>query len=427
MLYGIDSTFHEFWNAISGKSLIINAILILIVQKTKVPINLIYGHFIFVDIVGLTGPVDVREQIEKIKKLDYIISSCEIIQNTETSAMIILPSGDGICIGFLQGPELPLMLAMELHRKLNEYNKDKPPEVLRIRIGLNDGPVYLVRDVMGNQNVWGPGIIIARRVMDVGEAGHILVSQRMAETLRELSDEYKVLIKPLHDYTFKHGLTMLLHSVYGDGVGNAVTPTKNLSQQSKMATALQQLRLYTVYNKIDVSLEIKDPKAMLVHHKRVYHVGCTSNEPIETVLHGIATDVPKSFHDLNIRTTDESGRELKITSINFDKPYQKEFTTSFNRPIYKGEKDRSYVLEYDVEEPERYFENYFAVNCKEYSMSLVYRPDVALKPAVYDVNVEKDARTKSARQPRVTKTGNQLKATWTHKAVIEGQAFRIEW
>ena len=398
-------------------------------QKIKTPLNLIYAHFIFVDIVGLAGTARVAEQIGKIKQLNKIMESCEIIQNTEPSSMIALPSGDGICIGFLQGPELPLMLAMELHRKLNTYNQGKPPEeVLQVRIGVNDGPVYVVKDVMGNQNIWGPGIIIARRVMDIGDAGHILVSQKMAETLRELSDEYKVLIKPLHDYNFKHGLTMLLYSVYGDGIGNPATPTKNLSQRSKIAETLRQLRLYTVYNWLDVSLEIKDVKIMLVHHKRVYYVSCTTNEPIETVLHGIATDVPKSFHDLNIRTTDDAGRELKITSINFDKSYQKEFTTKFNRPIYKGEKDRSYTLEYDVEEPERYFENYFAVNCKKYTMSLIYPEDAGLKPAIYDVNVEKGTRTKSARQPKVIRfKDHSLKATWSKTNVIESQAFRLEW
>ena len=398
-------------------------------QKTKLPINLVYAHFIFVDIVGLIGTLEVKEQIDRIKELNKVMASCEIIQNTEPSSMLVLPAGDGICVGFLLGPELPLMLAMELHQKLTEYNKKKSPEeALKIRVGMNDGPVYLVRDVMGNQNIWGPGIIIARRVMDVGDEGHILVSQRMAEMLRELSDEYKTLIKPLHDYTFKHGLTMLLHSVYGDGIGNPVTPTKNLSQKSKMAEVLQQLRLYTVYNKVDVSLEIKNPGTMKVHHKRVYYVGCTSNEPIETVLHGIATDIPKSFSDLSIKTTDESGRELKITSINFDKPFQKEFTTTFNKPIYKGEKDRHYTLEYDVEEPERYFENYFAVNCKQYDMSLIYDREADLRPMVYDVNVEKDTRTKSAKQPRVTKVGDRLlRATWTRKAVIQGQTFRLEW
>jgi hypothetical protein len=396
-------------------------------KEIKVPVSLIYAHFIFTDIAGISS-IPVEQQIQKIKKLSQIVESCEIMKNVDPSSMIILPVGDGICIGFLQGPELPLMLAIELHSKIKEHNKNKPPEEqLGIRIGLNDGPVYVVRDIMGDQNIWGPGIIIARRVMDIGDKGHILVSQRMAETLRELSDEYKMLIKPLHDYTFKHGLTMLLYSIYGNGIGNPATPTKNLSQKSKAMKVLQELRLYALYEKLDVSLEIKNTDTMLMHHKRIYHIRSASNEPIETVWHGIGTDVPKSFNDLNIRVTDEAGRELKITSINFDKPFQKEFTTSFIKHIYKKQTG-SYTVEYDVEEPERYFENYFAVNCKKFTISLIYDQDAGLKPTVYNVNVEKEMKTKSTTPLKTTKLdNNRIISTWTKSNVMQGQSFRIEW
>jgi hypothetical protein len=400
------------------------------VQKIKIPLNLIYAHFFFVDIVGLSDPViSVKKQIKKIEALNSLISSCEVFKNTDPNLMLVLPTGDGMAIGFLQGPELPLMLAMELHKKLSTYNKGKSPEeTLRMRIGMNDGPVYVVKDVQGNQNVWGPGIILARRVMDIGDDGHILLSPRMAETLRELSDEYKVLIKPLHDFTIKHGQTLLLYSVYGSGIGNAKMPTKSLYQRSKMSREILKRKLTTVYDKIDVTLTIKDPSTMLTHHKRFYNIENISDEPIQTVLHGIATDVPKAFNDLNIKTSDEVGRDLKITSINFDKEYQKEFTTSFTKPIYKGEKDRSYILEYDVEEPERYFENYFSINCGRYIMSLVYPKDAGFKPIVYDVKVEKEEKTKSKTQPVLKEIeDNLVSATWTKTSVIESQAFRLEW
>jgi len=400
------------------------------VQKTGIPLNLIYAHFFFVDIVGLSDPViSVKKQIKKIEALNSLISSCEIFKNTEKSTMLCLPTGDGMAIGFLQGPELPLLLSIELHKKMNAYNKGKSPEeTLRIRIGMNDGPVYVVKDVQGNQNVWGPGIILARRVMDIGDDGHVLLTPRMAETLRELSDEYKVLIKPIHDYVIKHGQTLLLYSLYGNGIGNAAIPTKNLYQRTKMGREITKRKYTTLYRKIDVTLQITDPKTMLTHHKRLYNIENISDEPIEVVLHGIATDVPKSFNDLNINVTDESGKELKVKSINFDKEYQKEFSTSFNQPIVKGENERSYTIEYDVEEPERYFENYFSVNCNKYTMSLIYPSDAGFKPVVYDVKVEKETKTKSKTQPAVKEFGDGLvKATWTRTEVLESQAFRLEW
>jgi len=221
---------------------------------------------------------------------------------------------------------------------------------------------------------------------------------------------------------------LLLYSAYGNGIGNPKMPTKNLYQRSKMSREIMKRKLTTMYNFIDVTLAINDPKTMLTHHRRFYNIENISDDPISEVLHGIATDVPKSFLDLNIRTSDESARELKIKSINFDKPYQKEFTTAFNKPLYKGEKDRSYTLEYDVEEPERYFENYFSINCKKYTMSLMYPSDANITPVVYDVKVESETKTKSKTQPTVTEVEDGfVKATWTKTNVIESQAFRLEW
>lgn len=399
-------------------------------QRTNNPLNLRNAHFFFVGIVGLSDlAISPQTQIKKIEALNTLISSCEVFKNADRNSMICSPAGDGMWISFHEGPALPLELAIELHKKLKTYNKGRPPEQkLRIRIGLNDGAVYVAKDVLGNPNLWGPGVILAKRVMDIGDEGHILVSQRMAETLRELSDEYRQLIKPLHDYTIKHGQVMLLYSVYGNGIGNPEIPRTNMSQRSKISTEMMKRKLVMVSNKVDVTLQINDSKTMLTHHKRFHGVRNIGDDAIKTILHGIATDVPKSFLDLNIKVSDEAGKNLKITSINLDKPYQKEFTTSFNKPLDVGEKDRGYTLEYDVEEPERYFENYFPVDCSKYSMLLIYPSDTDINPVVYDVNVEEETKTKSKIQPVVKKVEDGLvRALWTKKDVLESQAFRLEW
>ena len=72
--------------------------------------------------------------------------------------------------------------------------------MLGVHIGLGSGPVFIVNDIKGNQNVWGPGIILARRVMDIGDNSHILLSGTMAEPLIALKDEYKMMLKPIGDY-----------------------------------------------------------------------------------------------------------------------------------------------------------------------------------------------------------------------------------
>ena len=105
---------------------------------------------------------------------------------------------------------------------------------------------------------------------------------------------------------------------------------------------------------------------MLVHHKRFYRISNITNEPIYNVLHGLVTDVEKrSLGDLNVKVYDEKNHDMKISSINVNRPDCKEFTTKFNQPIVKGETDKSYTLEYDVEEPNRYFENAFLIDCQD--------------------------------------------------------------
>ena len=155
--------------------------------------DLIHGHFFFVDIVGLSDPsTSTKTQKKKIQVLTESIQETEIFQSVSREQMLILPTGDGMCIAFLQGVHLPLILAIQLHQKLAEYNKGKiPTEIIKVRIGLNSGNCFVVKSITGEIAPWGPGIILARRVMDLGNDGHILLTPRLAEDLRELSDEFR--------------------------------------------------------------------------------------------------------------------------------------------------------------------------------------------------------------------------------------------
>src|SRR5438552_2587418 len=98
-------------------------------------LNLIHAHFFFVDVVGLSDPImSTRMQIKKIEVLNKSILECKTYTSTPENAMLVLPAGDGMAIGFLQGPELPLKLAIEVHEKLAKYNKSKiPSEIVRVR------------------------------------------------------------------------------------------------------------------------------------------------------------------------------------------------------------------------------------------------------------------------------------------------------
>ena len=147
------------------------------------------ASFFFIDIVGLSDPTySVSSQRQKIEALNNLIMSCSAY-NLEDKK-IILPTGDGMVIGFLLNPELPVKLGIQLHQKLRTYNKAKADrDKIKIRIGLSSGPVFSVSDIKSNQNFWGPGIILARRVMDIGGEGHILMSDSLAKALLALKED----------------------------------------------------------------------------------------------------------------------------------------------------------------------------------------------------------------------------------------------
>jgi hypothetical protein len=391
--------------------------------------SLIYANFFFTDIVGLSDPrMSTKTQIKKIEVLNKFIREWAPFKTMSKDSLIVLPTGDGMAIGFFQSPELPLNLAIELHRKIGLYNKAKiPTEALRLRIGIHSGPVFVVNDVLENKNVWGPGIIIARRIMDIGNDGHILLSSRVAEDLRELSDEYKKIIKPLHDYTLKHGQRILIYSAYGSDFGNPNMPIGKTYQRSKMKKEIIKLRRTTIYPYLEVNVTVKDSNIMKLKYKRLYEIENISDEPIYQVLHGIATDIPKTFEELNIKVYDNENQNLIISSISVDKPFQKEFTTVFNRPILKEEKGKFYVLEYEVEEPDKYFENAFLVDCHEFIINFDY-PVTMMPPVVYDVSLESHEKKYCDKQPVVIEiNGGRATARWKRMNIFQGQSFRFEW
>ncbi len=189
--------------------------------------DVINASFFFIDVVGLSDPLlSVKKQMVKIEMLNKFVGSCDAFHTSKVKK-ISMPTGDGMVIAFLLNPELPLNLSMELHKKIREYNSDKTPEDrIGVRIGLSLGPVFILNDINNNKNVWGPGIVIARRVMDVGDDSHILIADRLAEELISLRDEYRTMIKPLSDYSLKHGQTIRIYSAYSKDFGNPNLPEK---------------------------------------------------------------------------------------------------------------------------------------------------------------------------------------------------------
>ena len=392
--------------------------------------DLIHANFFFVDGIGLSDPMmSTKTQLKKIEALHNCVRNCKTYFETPSEQVLKIPTGDGMCLGFLQGIDRPIRLAMEMQEKLEKYNKGKiPSEIIQVRIGIHSGNCFTFTDIDGNQNVWGPGIIIAKRIMDLGETGHILLSRRITEDLFELSDEYSSFIKPIGDYELKHNISLLVYSAYGEDFGNPYTPQSGLVQHSRLKEENSRLQNTTMYQHVIARLDVIDDDSMLIHHKRTYQIKNLTDDPIKYVLHGIATDVEKkSINDLNLRTFDDSGKQMRISSINLDKPFCKEFSTEFETPITKDDSNRRYTLEYDVEEPERFFENAFQVNCKRFDLEFSFKNNSKIMPVLFEVNQETEQKRESQARKNIAEYDGHVKITWTFEDMVKGRAIRLEW
>ena len=383
------------------------------VEKTRS----IHASFFFVDIVGLSDPeTSTALQVKKIDFLNSTVASSKALESMPPDLVLILPTGDGMAIGFLQGPELPLQLAIEVHEKLNQFNRGKlPSEIIQIRIGINSGPVFVVKDIRGNRNIWGPGIIMARRIMDVGDEGHILLSSRVAEDLRQLSHEYSRIIHPLDKYNMKHDVQVMIYSAYDKRFGNPALPAKIKSKVNEF-----------LYPWVVVEMTITNSDSMLVHYKRTYELQNLSDVITRAVTHQIATDVEKSLDDLNIRVYDENQKSLSITHIELNTPHQKQFATSLSKPLGKGEKV-TYTLEYEVEEPEKYFENAFYTNCEKFTLIFDYPDNQSFNPILYEVNPLTDEKELVQVDRAETRESGKVTNRWQVDGISKGRSLRIEW
>src|SRR5437868_12357004 len=177
------------------------------------------AHLLLIDIVGYSKLL-VNEQIDSVQELGRVVKSTECFRKAEASGKLIrVPTGDGMALLFFQSPEEPVRCALEISQKLKENSN------VRLRMGIHSGPVNQVRDVNDTLNVAGTGINVAQRLMDCGDAGHILLSKHLADDLAQ----YRHWQPYLHDVgecEVKHGLRLHIVNLYKDGLGNSALPKK---------------------------------------------------------------------------------------------------------------------------------------------------------------------------------------------------------
>src|SRR4030095_11000188 len=191
-------------------------------------VRLEIGHVLFMDLVGYSKLL-LDEQREQLQHLTEIVLNTEQVRAAEAADRLIrLPVGDGMALVFFNSPEAPVRCAIEISKGLRQYPQ------LKLRMGIHSGPVNEVRDVNDRANVAGAGINIAQRVMDCGDAGHILLSKRVAEDLAH-SRQWRAYLHDLGECAVKHGVPIFIVNLYTDEFGNAQLPEKVKQWQSEQA------------------------------------------------------------------------------------------------------------------------------------------------------------------------------------------------
>ena len=187
--------------------------------EVKKEIELEIAHVLLIDVVGYSKLL-VDEEIEFLQELNQIVRSSQSFRAAETTGKLIrMPTGDGMALLFFHNPEEPVRCAVEISKALQDH-----PHI-QVRMGIHSGPVNRVKDVNDKTNMAGAGINVAQRVLDCGDAGHILLSGHIAEDLAQ----YRHWQPHLHDLgecEVKHGLRLHLFNLYKENLGNPQVPEK---------------------------------------------------------------------------------------------------------------------------------------------------------------------------------------------------------
>lgn len=192
------------------------------------------GHVLLIDIVGYSKRL-IDDQRELLQLLNQVVRGSEQFCAAEAAGKLVrLPTGDGMALVFFTDPEAPVQCALEISEALRSHFQ------LRVRMGINTGPVSGVADVNDKSNIAGAGINMAQRVMDLGDAGHILLSKRAAEDLAQYR-RWEPHLHDLGEIEVKHGAKISIVNLYTDNIGNREVPEK-LKQSFLKQSARRRLK-----------------------------------------------------------------------------------------------------------------------------------------------------------------------------------------
>jgi len=194
--------------------------------QIKKEIELEIAHVLFIDIVGYSK-LSISDQHATVEELNRIVRASEQFQRADAASRLTrIPTGDGMALAFHTSPEAPAQCAVEISRALKEHPR------LQLRMGIHSGLVGGVVDVNERANLAGAGLNIAQRVMDCGDAGHILLSKHVAEDLEEYQ-RWRPFLHDLGSCEVKHGVRVSVVNLYDDQFGNAKLPQRFETAQKR--------------------------------------------------------------------------------------------------------------------------------------------------------------------------------------------------
>jgi TolB-like protein/class 3 adenylate cyclase/Flp pilus assembly protein TadD len=187
------------------------------------------GHVLFIDLVGYSKLL-ITEQSDQLQTLRQIVRSTEQFKKAEAEGKLLrLPTGDGGALVFRNNPEAPVLCALEISKALKSHSE------IKVRMGIHSGPVNEITDLNEQANIAGAGINIAQRVMDCGDAGHILLSRHVADDLEEYP-QWRSHLAELGEFEVKHGVRVSVVNLYTDEAGNPALPSRMTAQKASSSS-----------------------------------------------------------------------------------------------------------------------------------------------------------------------------------------------
>ena len=327
------------------------------------------AHILFTDIVAYSRlPMDQQEQV--LRRLQKTVrGTAEFARAQASDQLIRLPTGDGMALVFFGDPEAPVRCALELSRYLRG-----DPEI-KLRMGIHTGPVYRVTDINANRNVAGGGINIAQRVMDCGDAGHILVSSSVAEVLSQVST-WKNALHDLGEAEVKHGVRVHVYNLCADNAGNPELPQKLKTGKKTAAPARAAAKTRKVSLRVVVPGVIAAAAVVgALYYRRSYHPSKLTDEDT-IVLADFANDTGDAVFDGTLKTALGvalrqspflsllSDDKVRATLKLMNRPANIPLTPEITREVCQRAQSRAFVAGSIATLGTRYALGLRAVNCQ---------------------------------------------------------------